>query len=266
LFFEIIERLTGAASYFQSRGRQSKTLGQDEMIERNSDTRFGLWVNRIIQDIDEAITFWIEMYQDWAPRDLGERILGEDGKKLFPNFSIETIRGGYDAKITPDIISGSKELKRQIAVWAYETLSLSPWFAPQINPRGSWRLARNMAKESGLVDIEADMPPEPKPQFGESNIVKNKWTQLKQGEMPEIEEGDDPLELYMGFIQKSEESRDELDPEYRPNLDAFMFRLNILMFKEMQRMQMEQQSNQMAQGMIQQVESGQMKKEDVVNA
>ena len=159
--FDVIERLTGAASYLQSRGNQSKTLGQDEMIEANSETRFGLWVNRIIDDLCEAITMWIQMYQDWAPPDLGERILGDDGKKLFKNMSIETLRGGYDVRITPDIISGSKNLKKQIALWALEALSQTVWLNPQFNPKGNWNLVVDAAKAVGLENIEKLMPPEP---------------------------------------------------------------------------------------------------------
>ncbi len=266
LFFEIIERLTGAASYFQSRNNQSKTLGQDEMIESNSDTRFGLWVNRILVDICEAVTLWIEMYQDWAPPDLGDRILGEDGRKMFKNLSIETIRGGYDAKMTPDIISGSKALKKQIALWALESLSMTPWFDPMMNPKGSWNITVNAAKAMGYADVEKYMPPEPKAQFGQSKLVKDLWTQIRQGEIPELEPTDDVLEIYMGFMELNEEKRDELDPEYIPNLDVFLFRLQIMMMKQMQQQQQEQEANKMAMGMIQDVEAGRMKKEDAVNA
>lgn len=266
LFFEVIERMTGAASYFQTVERQSKTLGQDQMIASNSETRFGLWVNRIIDDIAEAITMWIGMYQDWSPPDLGERVLGEDGRKLFSNFSIETLRGAYDANITPDIISGSKSLDREIALWGLQTLSMTPWFDPMINPKGSWNLVVNAAKKSGFADIENMMPPEPKAAFGQSKTVKDKWTQLKQGIVPEIDASDDILELYMGMMEIGQEKREDLDPEYRPNLDVFMFRLNILMMKEMQNRAIEKEANQMAIGMVQDVEAGRLKKEKVIDA
>ena len=266
VLLDIIERLTGAASYFQSRDKQSKTLGQDEMIERNSETRFGLWVNRILDDFSEAITMWIEMYQDWAPPDLGDRVLGEDGKKVFKNLSIETLRGGYDARITPDIISGSKAMKKQVGLWGLELAATSPWFMPQINPKGNWNLTVRAAKGVGYEDIEKFMPPEPKAQFGETKLAKSKWSELKQGDMPEIEQGDDIMELYMGMIELNDTKRSDLDPEYLPNLDVFMFKLQKTMMEEVQRQAMEQQANQMAMGMVKDVEEGRLKKEDVIDA
>lgn len=263
---DVIERLTGAASYFQSRDNQSKTLGQDEMIAQNSDTRFGLWVNRILDDFCEAITMWIQMYQDWAPPDLGERVLGDDGKKLFKNLSIETLRGGYDARITPDIISGSKALKKQISMWGLEVLSQTVWFHPQINPKGNWNLVKTAAKDMGYPDIERFMPPEPQAQFVDTKMVKDKWAQLRQGEMPEVEETDDLMELYMGFMELNDTKRGDLDPEYQPMLDVFLFRLQKMMMDEVKRQSVEQEANRMAMGMIQDVEQGRMKKEEVVDA
>ena len=184
---------------------------------------------------------------------------------MFKNLSIETMRGGYDARITPDIISGSKTLRKQISLWALETLSMSPWFNPMVNPKGSWHLTVNAAKDAGYENIEKYMPPEPKAQFGEGKVAKEKWSELKQGTMPEIEEGDDILEIYMGFMELNDTKRDELDKEYLPLLDLFLFQLHRAMMKEMQRQAQEQQANQMAMGLINEVESGRMKKEDVVN-
>ena len=251
LLFEIIERLTGAASYFMSNTKGvSGTATRDAIINEKSETRFSLMVNRIILDIAEAITMWIQLYQDWAPPDIGKRILGEDGKQLFPNFSIETISGGYDAAITPDIISGSKTLEKEIALWGLEVLSQTVWFSPQFNPKGNWHLVRNAAKKSGMANVDQLMPPEPPAQFGQSKSIKDKWTQLSQGEMPEIEPNEDVIALYMGFMVKAEESRHELDPEYIPNLDMFMFKLHMSMVKEIQRLQNEQLSTKLAMDMV----------------
>jgi hypothetical protein len=63
------------------------------LIEKNMDTRFGNFVKDIIADISEILTMWMNMYQDCAPTTLGERVLGKEGEKLFPNLSIETLLG-----------------------------------------------------------------------------------------------------------------------------------------------------------------------------
>jgi hypothetical protein len=264
---QIIERLTGAASYFMSNTQGvSGTATRDAIINEKSETRFGLWVKRIMSDLSEAVTMWMEMYQDWGPRDLGERVLGEDGKALFKNFSIETLRGSYVAKMNPDIISGSKTLDKEIAIWALENLSMSPWFDPMMNPKGSWHLTANAGKKVGFTDIEKIMPPEPKSNFQDGKVVSEKWQELTQGSMPEIEPTDDLLELYMGFMSLNDTKRDTLDPEYIPNLDLFMFKLQVGMVEFMRKQEMEKQSNAMAMEMVGKVNQGQMTPEEAVDA
>lgn len=248
---EVIERITGAAAYFMSNTKGvSGTATRDAIINQKSETRFGLFVNRIILDICEAVTLWIQMYQDWAPPDLGTRILGDDGKKIFENFSIETIRGGYDAHITPDIISGSKTLEKEIALWSLETLQNTVWFNPQVNPKGNWNLVSNAAKKVGLPNVERLMPPEPKSQFPDSKLVQDKWMQLRQGNIPEIDPTDDIMVLFAGMNDISVTRIDELDKEYHPNLDVFMFKLNVAVQRYMQKMVNEQYANRIAMNMV----------------
>lgn len=266
VILETIERLTGAAAYFMSNSKGvSGTATRDAIINEKSETRFGLWVNRIIDDIAEAITMWVHMYQDWAPPSLGERVLGEDGKPIFRNFSIESLRGSYDARITPDIISGSRTLEKEIALWGLETLSQSVWFDPSFNPKGNWNLYVNAAKKAGL-DIKDWMPPEPKSGFGQSKLVKDLWTQIKQGQIPDVDETDDIMSIYMGMMEIAESERHELDKEYQANLDVFLMRINMAMQKFIQQQAIQQRANNMAMQMITDVEQGRIKKEDVIDA
>jgi len=157
-------------------------------------------------------------------------------------------------------------MEKQVALWSFDVLSQSPWFDPAINPKGSWGLIVNTAKKAGFVNVEKYMPPEPKAQFIETKAVKDKWVQIKQGEIPEIEPSDDVMALYMGFSQLNAEERDTVDQEYLPNLDVFMFQLNIAMMKSMQQQAQEKQANEMAMGLIDDVEQGRVKKEEVVDA
>ena len=83
------------------------------LIDKNSETRFGLGVFGIQADIAEAISMWFEMYQDFPPKGLSERVVGEDGKKLFPNLSIDSLRGDTDIQLTPDVVSGSKTYRKE---------------------------------------------------------------------------------------------------------------------------------------------------------
>jgi hypothetical protein len=252
LLLQMLEKMTGAASYFMNNTTGvSGTATRDMLINQKSETRFGLWVTRIIADISEALTMLLNFYQEWASPELGERILGEEGKQVFKNFSIEAIRGGYKVRLSPDVISGSKTLEREIAMWGLETLSQTVWFNPQVNPLGNWKLVNYAAKKMGFPNIDNIMPPEPKADFSKSKTVTDKLTRLKQGEALEVEEGDDIAELFFGFSDmKDSDKYFELDKEYRPNFDIYFFKLSIAFMKMAQRAYQEQKANELAMQMI----------------
>lgn len=256
ILLQMIERLTGAASYFQSRDNQSKTLGQDMLIEKNMDTRFGLWVKDIIIDISAILTMWLNMYQDCAPSTLGERVLGEDGKKLFPNLSIETIRGGYDVYLSPDIVAGSKTFEKQLAMFALQAMNTTVWFNPSINPRGNWQMTVDNFKKIGFMDIESYMPTKPPGQPGESDEIDKLWQQFMQGEVPEVNENMNLIEISQGMAKKIESEYYKLDKEYRPNVDNYMFKLEIGLKQQLKKAQEQVIAAQMAQKLVMDNENG----------
>ena len=245
---QIIERLTGAASYFLSTESKGSTATRDAIVESKSDTKFSLWVKRILIDLSEAINMLVINYQDWAPPNLGERVLGEDGKQLIRNLSIDSICGGYDTLMVPDIIQGSKVFERQMKMFGLQLSSNSPWFMPQINPRGSWMLTTEAMKANGYQDAEMYMPPQPKGLVGGSDEVKNEWYRFMQGDRFDPPEGISPqvMEHYAGHMKQKEEKYLELDEEYRANFDNHMFQTYMNMTKFMQQMQQEQIANQIA--------------------
>lgn len=252
---EMLERLTGAASYFMNnRSNATGTATRDAIINEKSETRFGLWVKRLIDDISEAITMWMSLYQDNASPELAERILGEDGKQLFKNLSVETLRGGYDVYLSPDIIAGSKTLEKEIALWGYQALTPSIWFNPQINPKGSWNLTVHTAKKVGLEDIEQWMPPEPKAEIGRSERIEEIMTQIKQGDEPKLDPTDNMVEIFAGMQILKNEKYDELDPEYKPLFDQFFFKVYVGMMNFIRQQQQQMIADQMAFNMIREKE------------
>ena len=57
MIFEVIEKLTGAASFFLTTERNtSGTATRDAIVNEKSQTRFGIWVSRLQEDICEALT------------------------------------------------------------------------------------------------------------------------------------------------------------------------------------------------------------------
>ena len=247
---EMLERLTGAASYFMTSKTPDTTATRDNIVEEKSQTKFGLWVNRIQSDISEAINMWIQLYQDNAPPNLGSRVLGEAGKKLFKNLSINTLRGLYDAYQTPDITNGSKAFERNVKLWGIRELKVgSIWFDPRVNPRGNWLLDKEAMKAMGYPDPERYLPPQPKDQLGTDKEADNEFTQFMQGEqIQDPPEGLTPLvvEHLAAHLKQKEERYHELDEEYRGNFDAHLFATMVNYRKFMAQVQQEQMAMKVA--------------------
>lgn len=250
LLFEVIERQTGAASYFMSNQKGvSGTATRDVIINEKSETKFSLWVKRIQEDISEAITMFVNMYQDWAPPKLGERVLGKDGQKLFPNLSVKTLRGNYDARMTPDITSGSKTFERQAQMWAFENLQNTMWAHPQVNPKGNYNLVADTAKKvMGIDNVEKYLGQEPKGVDGQGQDIEDEWSRFLQGDVFDPPEGATGIayQHLVGHMKQKEEKLQDLDEEYRPNFMDHLFKTAINVQKLMKEIQAEKIANQLA--------------------
>jgi len=255
ILLEVLERLTGAASYFSTRGNQSKTATQSMLIDQNSDTRFGLWVSRIQGDIAEALSMLFQMYQDWAPPNLGEKLLGSDGKPLFQNLSVETLRGESEVQMTPDTVSGSKAYKKQLALWAFGNVQNTIWANPQVNPKGNYNLVSDTIKEVlGLSDTEIKrwLGAEPKGKDGDLAEIDTEWERFMRGDDFDPPEGETALSIQhlTGHLKQKEEKYHELAEEYRPNFDAHLFKTEVNKLKFIANVQKEMLANKIAQSMI----------------
>jgi hypothetical protein len=207
-------------------------------------------VNRIQGEFSEAITMAVSIYQDHAPDNLGQRILGEDGKRLFPNFSIETLRYQGDARMEPDVVAGSKAYEKQISLWFAAFMTQSIWFDPRMNPKGNWLATSYIMKMQGIAAPERYLPPEPKAEYGTGRTIDMIWQRLMQGEVVEPEENWNIPEVLTGLYKKKSESYFDLDSEYRPNLDDLIFKTEIAMRMFVKKVMEEQMANNIAKQAI----------------
>lgn len=259
ILFEVLERLTGAASYFAVGQQRNKTLGQDLLVDKQSETRFGLGAKRIMAYNCEAISMWFELYQDYPPKNLAERVVGVDGKKLFPNLSIDSLRGDTGIQMTPDVVSGSRAYRKQLQLWVFQAGQQTLWLNPQINPKGNYNLTADTFKEIlGISDNEVKryLGPEPKSQFDEAEL-DNEWYRFMQGEDFEPPEGVTMIALQHleGHTKQKAEKYHLLDEEYRPNFDAHYFKTVINVMKLMKNAQQETIANTIASQAIMQREA-----------
>ncbi len=255
---EMLERMTGAASYFMSNSKGvSGTATRDAIINEKSETRFGIWVRRIGDDIAEAIDMWVAMYQDCAPPDLGERVIGKDGKKLFRNLSINDLQGEYTAYMAPDILSGSKTMKKQIFGIAYQMATTNPWFNPQMNPRGHWQLTADTFKNMGMMNVEDYMPEKPPVPPGDASLVEKLWSEFAHGEEPELDPKQNNMEIFTALTKKAQTDLMLIDEEYRPNVTNYILKLQVAAMQQMKDLQEQQIAQAMAAQTIHAINNGQ---------
>lgn len=254
---EMIERLTGAASYFLTSQAKQGTATRDNIVEQKGETKFGIWVRRIQNDIVEALNMCISLYQDWAPPNLAKRVLGEGGKQIIRNLSIDSLRGNYDAYMSPDLASGSKAYERQVMMWATEVLNQQCiWMTPQVNPRGNWLLWKDAMLKQGIQTPEHYLPPQPKQGMDDDEEAKQEFTRMMQGEIIDPPEGVTPAVVrHFATHQKQRETQyQDLDEEYRANFDDHEFKTFRNYMKFMQQVQQQQQEMAIAAKAVENLE------------
>ena len=258
ILMELLERLTGAASFFMSNQRGvSGTATRDVIIQEKAETRFGKWIMRMSYDITELINMSIGLYQDWAPPKLGDRILNDEGQQVIRNFSINSIYGQYTAHMSPDFINGSKTMAKEVALWGFQSLSQTLWLDPRINPVGNWNLVADTAKKiMGIDDPERYLGREPKDPNAFSLQVDEEWSRFLNGEDFDPIEGENPIEHFQGHMRQKEEKYYDLDKEYRPIFDKHLTKTVANFVNYLRKVQEQQMANTMAMGMIQQRQQG----------
>jgi hypothetical protein len=251
ILFEVLERLTGAATFFQTNSRGvTGTATRDMLIDKNSETRFGLWVFGLQRDICEAISMWFELYQDYPPPNLAERVVGVDGKQLFRNLSIDSLRGDTDVQMTPDVVSGSKAYRKELQLWAFGAAQQTVWLNPQINPQGNYQLCADTFKEVlGLSDNEVKryLGEQPKSQFNPADM-DDEWYRFMNGEDFDPPEGETAMaqQHLLGHYKQKEEKFHQLPEEYRPIFEMHVYKTLVNSMKFMKNVQTEALSNRLA--------------------
>jgi len=254
---ETLERLTGAASYFLTSNQPDTTATRDNIVEEKGQVKFGLWVRRIQIDIAEALNQLFQLYQENAPPDLATRVIGEDGKAIIKNLSINSLRGNMDLILSPDVTSGSKAYEKQVSLFAVQAASSGCiWLDPRINPRGNWILWKEALRAQGMSNPERILPPQPKDQMDYSKQAEEHFNEIKQGETPEPPGPDSPdiVPCLATFIRYKETEYHEVDEEYRPIFDNYLFKAYHNYQKFIQKIQQEQMAMQIASQAAQSLE------------
>jgi len=160
--------------------------------------------------------------------------------------------------MSPDILSGSKTMKKQIYGIVYQLAAANPWFNPQLNPRGHWQFTVDTFKSFGMMNVEEYMPAKPPVPYGDVSLVEKLWSEFSHGEQPEIDPQQNHMQILAALAKKIESDLMKLDEEYRPNVQAYMIKLQVSAMEQMKKAQEQQIVNAMAAQTIQRINNGQV--------
>jgi hypothetical protein len=130
LVLEFIERLTAASSYVMGKesdiGGGSGTATRTNAIMSSADTRFNLAATNLREGLAELFTDIFNLCSMNMPEGLEEKILGEDGEKVFPDS--ESMQASLALEMEAYLMQpadlGDSNTRRQLASLLYDKLIL----------------------------------------------------------------------------------------------------------------------------------------------
>lgn len=228
MLMELVEKISSVGSYQSGQesdiNRSRSTARGTLAIIAQSDQRFQVLGKRIQGPLARILLKRLELYQQNIPPGLENRVLGEDGKKIFPiGISVEDLAGNFDVVQGLDTTGGSKVVKREQDVQLFQLMMASPLV--QQNPSGMWELHSNVLADYGIVEPERIIGPRPvqaQQQIkDQADVIRAEITQIREGNMPKTEMGSDPMSILQALMAyKATAEGKLLEPEKMGLLDA----------------------------------------------
>jgi len=217
-----IEKLSIAGSF--QLGRESEifksraTARGTQLVVGQGNIRFNLLGERVKRGVSKIMNRLTALYQAYLPPNLAERVLGDDGKKLFPEgITRQELRGRYHAYLTGDTETSNKSYERQISVTIYQAMVENPLV--QRSPARLWEITADMLKSFNR-DVRRIIGTRPPDTGDPLEAVSMMLEDIKQGFAPEIPSQGDFIAIISGLSQfKASDEYDKLDMGKRHLVD-----------------------------------------------
>lgn len=252
MLMELVEKITSVGSYQsgqESDINRSKATARGTMaIIAQGDQRFQSLGKRIQGPLARTLIKVLELYQQNIPPGLENRVLGEDGTKIFPEgLSVEDLAGNFDIVQAMDTSGGSKLIKKEQNSQLFQLMI--PVLA-QLYPAGIWELSSTVLADYGYVEPERIIGPRPQTQaqtFDQVKAIMKEVTLLREGRLPKTEEGSSPIATLTALMAfKTSTEGKTLEPEKQGLLDT---RIAMLRLELLNATAEDQTRTQMAEGM-----------------
>ena len=247
-----IEKLSIAGSF--QLGRESEvfksraTARGTQIVVGQGNIRFNLLGERVKRGVARTLTRMTVLYQRFLPPGIAEKVLGDDGKQLFPKgLSRRDLQGRFHAYLTGDTESSNISVSRQIATLIYQGMIENPIVAR--NPALLWEHSSDFLKAYGK-DVRRLLGPKPPSEQGFVEVVRSMIEEIKQGFVPVVTEQSDLVSVISGLtVFKQSTEYEALEPLRKPIVDQVISLSKQLLVQAMARaaQQRSQQGNQPSQ-------------------
>lgn len=234
-----IEKLSIAGSF--QLGRESEvfksraTARGTQIVVGQGNIRFNLLGERVKRGVAKVLTRLTVLYQRFIPPDIAERVLGDDGKQLFPKgITRKELQGRYQAYLTGDTETSNISIARQIATMVYQAMLQNPLVVR--SPARVWEVSSDLLKSFGR-DVKRILGEKPPDQQGFVEAVRTMIEEIKQGFAPEITENMDLMGIISGLsVFKQSTEYQDLDVNKRHLVDDAINLARQLLVQHMGRM------------------------------
>jgi len=253
MLMELIEKISSVGSYQSGQesdvNRSRATARGTLAIIAQSDQRFQSLGKRLQSPLARTLIKVLEAYQQNIPPGLENRVLGEDGVKIFPEgLSVEDLAGNFDIIQAMDTSGGSKIVKKEQNAQLFQMMI--PVLA-QLYPPGIWELSSAVLADSGIVEPERIIGPRPQVQaqtFDQIKAIMKEVTLLREGRLPKTEDGSAPIATLTALMAFKESTEGKaLEPEKQALVDT---RIAMLRLELLNAAAQAQTQGQMAEGMM----------------
>jgi len=105
---------SGVDDFSMGAGGGSASATEVRHLRESTLERVRLFINHLGEAYSTVLRYWISMYRQFAPRKMIIRVLGEDGKALFPLIQKDDLMGEFDFKATViPSIAGQNDIKKK---------------------------------------------------------------------------------------------------------------------------------------------------------
>lgn len=254
MLMELIQNISSIGGYQSGQessvNRTRATATGTMAIIAQGEQRFQILAKRIQTFLGKVLKAMLEQYQEKMPPRLADRVLGDDGRLLFPKgLSVEDISGTFDIYMQLDATGGSKQMERESSANLYGALLQNPLV--QQNPTGLYEITADLLKAAGKVDPQRYIGP--KPLTPNASTVDDEIRKIKQGVLPGTTQGQNPQQLLQGLRDFMDtEEFDGLEPEKQALVKIRLLNLGTEFAKFIGEMSKQNQQGGVPQGMPQQ--------------